>query len=565
MFELQRKIMLRIHNVHFFEYNDTDIKFIIFDIEKFPLNLKEEEYIENKVNDTNKKENDKIKQSEIKNFEFFLNTFYLPSFNLCLNTFYSNTCIMESLKVKYDRALVKIIESLLFSLKNILNVETDLLKEELLNSLNRKLLSDRMSFLIFDIFTKFSFGNQALSKKPRYYSLFYSGIQNWMDNTLSFINNSDFFKKIKHMYLIDPKKCDRFRLASIDIVNLRSIILFEYMKSYSFIDISEDFLLLLYKATENEIYEGNKIPFTLVETMSRKELPLGSILNLDNQPIGEFKSIFFDFFSSTVYEYFIYKFYGIISQNKIVDISNLQIKNSRSKEINSLKLFLNYRIRKIKISNCDINLRFLKIIFEFKFLKDLTLSEVEILIDKNEIINFFAYYTTIIITESLTLSNNSILEFKNGTTDIISPKIQHLNFKNFNLNAENQNIFSHLKKLKSLKISNCKFDNIYFCNIFDTSTEYSITEIYFEEIFLYSNDILFLKTLPILKKLTFKNCEFNCDCFKLITSKNLKNLSKISCFYTSEYENSETIINYFKEEFSNDMLDFIHVFNLNLS
>ncbi|TBU03544.1 hypothetical protein CWI36_0907p0020 [Hamiltosporidium magnivora] len=406
------------------------------------------------------------------------------------------------------------------------------------------------------------------------------------DNTLSFINNSDFFKKIKHMYLIDPKKCDRFRFASIAIVNLRSIILFEYMKSYSSIDISENFLRLLYRATENEIYEGNKIPFTLVETMSRKELPLESILNLDNQSIGEFKNIFFDFFSSTVYEYFIYKFYGIISQNKIVDISNLQIKNSRLKEINSLKLFLNYRIRKIKISNCDINLRFLKIIFEFKFLKDLTLSEVEILIDKNEIINFkndsigilkiqtpnilhiqifFAYYTTIIITESLTLSNNPILEFKNGTTDIISPKIQHLNFKNFNLNTENQNIFSHLKKLKSLKISNCKFDNIYFCNIFDTSTEYSITEIYFEEIFLYSNDILFLKSLPILKKLTFKNCEFNCDCFKLITSKNLKNLSKISCFYTSEYENSETIINYFKEEFSNDMLDFIHVFNLNPS
>ncbi|TBT99745.1 hypothetical protein CWI36_1863p0010 [Hamiltosporidium magnivora] len=94
-----------------FEYNDTDIKFIIFDIEKFPLNLKEEEYIENKVNDTNKKENDKIKQSEIKKFEFFLNSFYLPSFNLCLNTFYSNIYIIESLKVKYDRALVKIIES----------------------------------------------------------------------------------------------------------------------------------------------------------------------------------------------------------------------------------------------------------------------------------------------------------------------------------------------------------------------------------------------------------------------------------------------------------------------
>ncbi|TBU08601.1 hypothetical protein CWI38_2240p0020 [Hamiltosporidium tvaerminnensis] len=157
--------MLRIHNVHFFEYNDTDIKFIIFDIEKFPLNLKEEEYIENKVNDTNKKENDKIKQSEIKKFEFFLNTFYLPSFNLCLNTFYSNIYIMESLKVKYDRALVKIIESLLFSLKNILNLETELLKEELLNSLNENLLSDRMSLLIFDIFNKFSFGNQALSKK----------------------------------------------------------------------------------------------------------------------------------------------------------------------------------------------------------------------------------------------------------------------------------------------------------------------------------------------------------------------------------------------------------------
>ncbi|KAK1349563.1 hypothetical protein LUQ84_001220 [Hamiltosporidium tvaerminnensis] len=208
------------------------------------------------------------------------------------------------------------------------------------------------------------------------------------DNTLSFINNCDFFKKIKHMYLIDPKKCDRFKLASIAIVNLRSIILFEYMKSYSSIDISENFLRLLYRATENEIYEGNKIPFTLVETMSSKELPLESILNLDNQSIGEFKNIFFDFFSSTVYEYFIYKFYGIISQNKIVDISNLQIKNSRLKEINSLKLFLNYRIRKIKISNCDINLRILKIIFEFKFLKDLTLSEVEILIDKNEIINF---------------------------------------------------------------------------------------------------------------------------------------------------------------------------------
>ncbi|TBT97705.1 hypothetical protein CWI37_2120p0010, partial [Hamiltosporidium tvaerminnensis] len=515
----------------------------------------------------------------------------------------------------------KIIESLLFSLKNILNLETELLKEELLNSLNENLLSDRMSLLIFDIFNKFSFGNQALSKKALHYSIktgnslyiyermvidlllcrksttilrnnviFMIYILNykkikifrlncetmmkislildlivnivedvilfWLrldDNTLSFINNSDFFKKIKHMYLIDPKKCDRFKLASIAIVNLRSIILFEYMKSYSSIDISENFLRLLYRATENEIYEGNKIPFTLVKTMSRKELPLESILNLDNQSIGEFKNIFFDFFSSTVYEYFIYKFYGIISQNKIVDISNLQIKNSRLKEINSLKLFLNYRIRKIKISNCDINLRILKIIFEFKFLKDLTLSE------------FFAYYTTIIITESLTLSNNSILGFKNGTTDIISPKIQHLNFKNFNLNAENQNIFSHLKKLKSLKISNCKFDNIYFCNIFDTSTEYSITEIYFEEIFLYSNDILFLKSLPILKKLTFKNCEFNCDCFKLITSKNLKNLSKISCFYTSEYENSETIINYFKEEFSNDMLDFIHVFNLNPS
>ncbi|TBT97341.1 hypothetical protein CWI37_2341p0010, partial [Hamiltosporidium tvaerminnensis] len=448
--------MLRIHNVHFFEYNDTDIKFIIFDIEKFPLNLKEEEYIENKVNDTNKKENDKIKQSEIKKFEFFLNTFYLPSFNLCLNTFYSNIYIMESLKVKYDRALVKIIESLLFSLKNILNLETELLKEELLNSLNENLLSDRISFLIFDIFTKFSFGNQALSKKALHYSIktgnslyiyermvidlllcrksttilrnnviFMIYILNykkikifrlncetmmkislildlivnivedvilfWLrldDNTLSFINNSDFFKKIKHMYLIDPKKCDRFKLASIAIVNLRSIILFEYMKSYSSIDISENFLRLLYRATENEIYEGNKIPFTLVETMSSKELPLESILNLDNQSIGEFKNIFFDFFSSTVYEYFIYKFYGIISQNKIVDISNLQIKNSRLKEINSLKLFLNYRIRKIKISNCDINLRILKIIFEFKFLKDLTLSEVEILIDKNEIINF---------------------------------------------------------------------------------------------------------------------------------------------------------------------------------
>ncbi|TBU03545.1 hypothetical protein CWI36_0907p0030 [Hamiltosporidium magnivora] len=164
-----------------FEYNDTDIKFIIFDIEKFPLNLKEEEYIENKVNDTNKKENDKIKQSEIKKFEFFLNSFYLPSFNLCLNTFYSNIYIIESLKVKYDRAL------------NILNVETDLLKEELLNSLNRKLLSDRMSLLIFDIFTKFSFGNQALSKKPRYYSLFYSVIQSILKEHFSIKNGNSLY------------------------------------------------------------------------------------------------------------------------------------------------------------------------------------------------------------------------------------------------------------------------------------------------------------------------------------------------------------------------------------